>query len=201
MSVEASTERSHRDTLLHEGMRQIFRNGVHGTTVDGLLAASGVPKGSFYHHFGTKERFVSAVLERYGAFHRRRLAAWQQRDGLRTPEQVAGYFRELTGIFVRSGYLYSDLSGKVVCELAVASDPLREQIAENMQEFLAAMTQVIADGQQRGDVRGDRDPRQLASAAHALIDGAFLVAQSTHDENALESIATALERLLSPDPG
>jgi len=194
--ADAPPKRSHREALLREGLRQIFMNGCHGTTVDGLLAASGVPKGSFYHHFGTKDAFVSAVLERYGAFHLERLANWQGQDDLTTAQQLSGYFADLVAIFLRSDHLYSDLSGKIVCELAVASDPLREQVADNLRSFLDALELMLAAGQRRGDVTADREPEALTAAIHALIDGAFLVVQSTRDDNTLDSVAAAIGSLV-----
>jgi TetR/AcrR family transcriptional repressor of nem operon len=187
---------SHREALLREGMAQIFANGYHGTTVDGLLKATGVPKGSFYHHFRSKEAFTETILNRYGGFHRDRLTSWAARD-LSTPAALSGYFRDLARIFVESGYRLGDLAGKLATEIVDPTDPLHQQIAEIVRQWRVQLESVLRVGQRRGDIRTDRNVHALSAGLHALIDGAFVVGMSTRNADSLESVATAIEHLVA----
>lgn len=189
---QASAGVSHREALLREGVHQFLEHGYHGTTVDGLLEASGVPKGSFYHHFGSKESFAAAVLDYYGGLHRNRLAAWASRADLSTSELLGGYFAELSRIFAGSGFHNSDLAGKLATEVATTSEPLRDQIARLIREWRAQLEQILVQGQARGDVRADREVTDLSAAIHALVDGAFVVAASTRHEESLTAVASAI---------
>lgn len=187
---------SHREALLREGLVQLFANGYHGTTVDGLLKATGVPKGSFYHHFGSKEALTEMILNRYGGFHRKLLTSWAERD-LPTPAVLSGYFRELARIVVESGYHQGELAGKLATEIVDPTDPLHQQIAEIVRQWRLQLESILRVGQRRGDVRTDRDVHALSAGLHALMDGAFVVAQSTRDADSLEAVATAIEHLVA----
>jgi TetR/AcrR family transcriptional repressor of nem operon len=188
----ATQATTHREALLREGVNQFLDHGYHGTTVDGLLGATGVPKGSFYHHFGSKESFAAAVLDYYGGLHRNRLADWASRTDLSTSELLGGYFAELSRIFVDSGFHNSDLAGKLATEVATTSEPLRDQIARLIREWRVQLEQILVQGQARGDVRTDRDVTDLSAAIHALVDGAFVVAASTRYEQSLTAVASAI---------
>src|SRR5215469_12409622 len=58
--------KSTRDHLIDVGQKLIHRNGYNATGLSDILKAAEVPKGSFYHHFGSKEDFAAAALESYG---------------------------------------------------------------------------------------------------------------------------------------
>jgi TetR/AcrR family transcriptional regulator, transcriptional repressor for nem operon len=59
--------KSTREQLIDAGLRLIHQNGYIATGLKEILDAAGVPKGSFYHHFSSKEEFAKAVLEKYAA--------------------------------------------------------------------------------------------------------------------------------------
>ncbi len=48
-----------------EALRLLAREGRNGLRIGRLCAALGVTSGSFYHHFGSWERFVAALLEHW----------------------------------------------------------------------------------------------------------------------------------------
>ena len=54
-----------RDHLLQVGLRRIRSMGYASTGVKEILDDADVPKGSFYHHFASKEAFAKEVLELY----------------------------------------------------------------------------------------------------------------------------------------
>src|SRR5690625_4097335 len=119
---------SHKERMLRQGMTLLYANGFHGMTVDALLTASGVPKGSFYHHFGSKEAFAQAVLARYVQSQTDLLDRWASKDELSTAERLVGYFHEMTQAFVGSDYERACLVGKFSTEVAAASEPFRDQL-------------------------------------------------------------------------
>ncbi len=68
MTTQQEAALSHKERLFRAGAKLFYENGFHGTTIDAVLAEAGVPKGSFYHHFGSKDAFGQAVLSRYMGF-------------------------------------------------------------------------------------------------------------------------------------
>ncbi|MBM7368242.1 TetR/AcrR family transcriptional regulator [Gordonia hydrophobica] len=191
------TEMAHRERLLLTGIESFFEFGYHGTTVDRILAAAQVPKGSFYHHFGSKEAFAVGVLDAYGGFQDARLLAWSDDDGRSTPEMIYGYFTEMSQIFVDSDYRNSDLAGKLATEVATTSEPLRVKIAELVAQWRVRLEAVLTAGQERGDVRDDLTVAELSAAIHALIDGTFIVASATRDTGAISAVGAAIAELVA----
>ncbi len=53
------------DFLLDKGIEALWCKGYNGTSVNDIVKAAGVPKGSFYFYFESKEDFVVKALNRY----------------------------------------------------------------------------------------------------------------------------------------
>jgi TetR/AcrR family transcriptional repressor of nem operon len=70
-----SATKSTRDDLIDVGLGLMHQNGYNATGLTDILKAADVPKGSFYHHFGSKEDFAEAALERYGMREREHASA------------------------------------------------------------------------------------------------------------------------------
>jgi TetR/AcrR family transcriptional repressor of nem operon len=86
-----------RERLLDAGVEAFHRRGFNGCGVQEITEAAGVPKGSFYNHFASKEALGAAVLDRY----------WQQRGDttlriledrdVRPRERLWRYFATMAG--------------------------------------------------------------------------------------------------------
>ena len=61
MSNQARNDK--RDLILAKGAQVMTRRGYHGTGVLEIVQAAGIPKGSFYHYFASKEDFALQALE------------------------------------------------------------------------------------------------------------------------------------------
>lgn len=68
-----------REELLDAAERCFLDRGVAGTSVDDIVAAAGVAKGTFYLYFPSKEKVLGALQERYVAAFRATLAAAMER--------------------------------------------------------------------------------------------------------------------------
>ena len=54
-----------RSLLLDAAKHLMLSKGYSGTTVDEVCASAGVTKGSFYHHFESKEALALALIDHY----------------------------------------------------------------------------------------------------------------------------------------
>ncbi len=63
-----SSQADTRDLLLQAGLEVLTEKGFSSTGIDGILKRVGVPKGSFYHYFSSKEDFGTQLIERYTRF-------------------------------------------------------------------------------------------------------------------------------------
>jgi TetR/AcrR family transcriptional regulator, transcriptional repressor for nem operon len=198
MSRQQAETLTHKERLLRHGMKLFYAQGFHGTTVDGILASAEVPKGSFYHHFGSKEAFGQAVLDRYMQFQTDLFRKWAAKKGLSTSDKLAGYFKEMSQIFVKSGYQRACLVGKFSTEVAADSDLFREQLGSQIQDWKGGIVELLATGQTNGDVRHDRTAEDLADAVLSLIQGSFVVVLSTRDKHTLAAVATSIKLVIEP---
>lgn len=177
-------------------MRLLYNRGYQGTTVDAVLADAGVPKGSFYHHFGSKERFGAAILDRYVESQRQLLQHWIVRDDLPVPDRLSGYHQDLVEQFVASNWSHPCLAGKLSNELALSSPNYRARLAETFTAWAQLLAAVLADGQERHEVRADLSADQMANAILAMVQGGFVAAMSLHDRGYLDAVSTAINDLV-----
>jgi len=200
MSTQEADTLSHKERLLRHGTKLFYAQGFHGTTVDAILASAGVPKGSFYHHFGSKDVFGQAVLDRYMQFQTELFHKWAAKKGVTTADKLAGYFKELSQIFVKSGYQRACLTGKFSTEVSATSDLFRQQLGGQIQSWKSSIVDLLQQGKDKGEVRRDLGTEQLADAVLSLIQGAFVLALSTRDKHTLSAVGTTIKLLIEP-PG
>src|SRR4051794_27831363 len=171
-SVPARRNPRRRDALVDGALATFTTKGVAATSVDDIVRAAGVAKGTFYLYFATRDDIVSAVAERLVEGVGRAMddaVAAGDRSAAERIRGIAGamaavgtdpYERELLEALHRPGNeaVHDRLSGRIVERLA------------------PAVTGVIADGVAAGEFVA-QDPRQSAafvlacfSSLHDLVD-------------------------------
>jgi TetR/AcrR family transcriptional regulator, transcriptional repressor for nem operon len=65
--MKTTTKIATRDKIIASGIRAILDKSFNAVGLNEILADAGVPKGSFYHYFKSKEAFGVAVVERFVA--------------------------------------------------------------------------------------------------------------------------------------
>src|ERR1700739_4521865 len=123
-STSLPRETNSRADLLEQGTQLMLRSGYAGTGLVELLQAAGVPKGSFYNHFESKEAFGVELVQRYYARHDRILASLLAETD-RTPlERLRSYFERLLQRAVdASPQARECLLGMLALEMAGSSEP------------------------------------------------------------------------------
>jgi TetR/AcrR family transcriptional repressor of nem operon len=138
-------------------LEQFWAEGYKASSVDLLVAGTGLNKHSLYQAFGGKSGLFARVLERYIAeYSQTFLSLFDRHRG------IAALRKYLQAVLARS-----DARGCLVVNAAVElgeSDPVCHQLITDYYARLAhCFAEAIATGQQDGDIRPELDPRATAS--------------------------------------
>jgi len=177
-----------REQILDAAQACFAGGGYHRTTMDQIVAASGLSKGSLYWHFENKEEMLLALFDRYvGEF----FSAW----GARTEEapSVAANLRDGAALFCEMILTKRDLAQTW---LGFLEHPqARERLAALYVTSRAALTAVFEAGIARGELR-PVPSASLAAAVTGLADGVLLQALVDETFDPVPPLRDATDALL-----
>lgn len=157
-----------------EGAEEIMlTKGFHAVGLSEILTAVQVPKGSFYHHFGSKEQFGVELIRHYVARHLeklRRFFAVPEPSGL---QRFNDYWSYVVGRMTEQGCQQCCLLVKLGLEVANFSEPMRNELAAGSKAARGIYAQAIRDGQKDGSIVRGLNPDEAATAIQLMWQGAL----------------------------
>lgn len=173
-----------RARIIEAAADLVFIRGVAGTSLDDVMAASATSKSQLYHYFADKQALIRAVI---GLQTARVLAAQgpclEELDSLaclrRWRDAVVDMNRAIGGV---GGCPIGSLAG----ELADQSEDARTLLAHSFQRWESYLVDGLQAMHDRGELAAEADPRDLATAIMAALQGGVLLAQTTRTSRPLE---------------
>jgi TetR/AcrR family transcriptional regulator, transcriptional repressor for nem operon len=163
-----------RSRLLAAGLDLVHARGFAASGVKDITDAAGVPKGSFYAYFPSKEAFAAAILEHHWSDIETRLIPILEEGGL-AQERITRFFHALADEHEAGDFLLGCLIGNLSLELGGSSEPVRAELVRVLGGWNEALTACVRSGQgDTGDVRADLDAAELASLLVEAWEGAAL---------------------------
>lgn len=187
------------ERLLRAGHALFLRQGYNATGIQQITDQAGVPKGSFYNHFASKEAFGAAIVDRYAAYSQR---SWQRMMQDAPAEPMAAIrhvFSAMLAHHERAERATGCLIGNLAAEVAQASELCRERLLAAQLAWRERLAGLIRAGQERGEIRRDMDPHSLSGLTWSVWEGALLRMKVESDVRALrESMALVLDQVYRP---
>jgi TetR/AcrR family transcriptional repressor of nem operon len=164
-----------RDKILATGQRIMGGKGFSAVGLNEVLTAAGVPKGSFYHYFGSKEAFGEALLEDYFASYLAEMEGIFRLPGQTKAQQVAAYFQSW-----RDNQSFDDCQGKCLAvklgaEVADLSASMRAALKRGTAGIIARLAQALRQGVEDGSLSLDDAPENVAQSLYQLWLGASVM--------------------------
>jgi TetR/AcrR family transcriptional repressor of nem operon len=173
--------------LIEAGLRMLLERGYNGLGIEALLTETGIPKGSFYHHFKDKEDFALQVVDAYMAQVHAGLDACLQ-DLERPPLARVRLFFELTQQAYREQGYMGCLLGGLGQELSGVSEAFRRKIEACFAAIAGRMAACLEEARQRRELPADCDARELADLLVDCWEGAALRSRLRRDPASLTAM-------------
>lgn len=170
-----------------------------GYTAVGLmevLKAAGVPKGSFYHYFRSKEEFGQALLEEYFQEYIGRVDVVMAAQGTGA-ERLLGYLRYWAKTQAFDHPEEKCLVVKLGAEVCDLSEDMRGVLEEGTALIIQRIKRCVEQGMADGSITSTQDAETLAESLYQLWLGASLLVKVRNTTAAFDTALMTSERLLA----
>ncbi|GAA4560807.1 TetR/AcrR family transcriptional regulator [Planotetraspora kaengkrachanensis] len=192
-----------RDKILSAARTLIEQRGYTALGVAEICAAAGVPKGSFYHFFESKQALAITVINEHWTEQRQQWTEVLGRD--RPPLQRLRDLFLATETVQRvgqqdNGKVVGCLFGNLALELSNQADDVRQRLQEIFDAQIELIEQVVAEAHERGEIAATVDMHDAARSIVAQLEGRVLFAKLLNDPGQLEAMWRNCLALLGAPP-
>ena len=179
-----------RAHLLSIGLRQLHATGFAACGVQDITTAAGIPKGSFYNHFPSKEAFAAAAVDAYWDKLGSRLSA-----ALRDPAQpplirLRTFFETQFARMEAGGFVQGCFLGNMGLEVADHSPLVRERLAVAIAGWTEMVAAVLEEARADAAIPAGTDCAAMAGFLLGAFQGALLRARVQRDRQPLDDFLT-----------
>lgn len=198
-----STTNDTQDTklrILTAAAHLVGKHGFNGIGLSDILKEAGVPKGSFYHWFASKEQLGVELLRSVG-----KMVLDEQKGWLSRSEMMPNAIDRLAAAIefglldlLKNQDTPAGMMLKLGGEISSTSEAMRLEVAAFFQSAIQTYTDLIAEGQAAGQIRTDVPAAELAQVVCDVWAGAYMRALVVRTAQALRSAVSHLRSYLAP---
>ncbi len=184
-----------RQHILETGQRIIVGKGFASVGLNEILTTAGVPKGSFYHYFESKEQYGQALLQDYFDRYLADLDALFAAEAASAHERLMRYWQRWLDKQQDACCEQKCLVVKLGGEVADLSDAMRVTLRDGTDQIVSRLARLIEAGVADGSIP-PLDPGATAQTLYQLWLGASLLGKLHRNPDALNNALQFTQRLL-----
>lgn len=166
-----------RGEIIRIGTDMISLHGYNATGIDAVLKQAEVPKGSFYHYFGSKEEFGLAVIDHFAERYEQRLDTFLNDEEVTPLNRLRNYLDNGLAHLAQNQCTRGCLIGNLGQELADQNERFRVRLEEIFRAWKERFATCLREAQLVGELATDLDPVVLAGFILSGLEGALLRAK------------------------
>jgi TetR/AcrR family transcriptional repressor of nem operon len=174
-----------RLTILEKGARIIHKKGFNHTGIQEILDAAGVPKGSFYHYFKSKEDFGLNLLEHYSGFFVKKADDLLHNNTIPPLKRLKTFFDDFLCFFEDNACELGCPIGNLAQEMGDLNPAFRKKLEEIFRMMVSTVENLLKAAQQRGELPKNMNTRETADFIINCWEGAILRMKVQKNSDAL----------------
>jgi TetR/AcrR family transcriptional repressor of nem operon len=193
-----ATETRHesKTKLLDAALHEIRAKGYSATRVEDICETAGLTKGSFFHHFDSKEALALAAadywIEGTGAL----FAAAPYQNHADPLDRLLAYVDFRKSLLMGDLPDFTCLIGTMVQEVYDTHPALREACDRSISGHAATLVPDIEEAMRQRGIQADWTAESLALYMQATIQGAFILAKAKHGREVASACIDHLRRYI-----
>jgi TetR/AcrR family transcriptional repressor of nem operon len=193
-----TTESQHQSKVkfLDAALHVIRAKGYSATRIEDICEAAGLTKGSFFHHFKSKEDLALAAADHFAAMADGIFAHAPYQRIADPLERLLGYVDFRSAILLGDLPDYTCLLGTMVQEVYDTHPAIRAACEKHISAHAEVVSRGIAEAKSRYVPNAPWTPESLAMFTQAVLQGAFVLAKAKHGPEVAAECLRHLRRYL-----
>jgi TetR/AcrR family transcriptional repressor of nem operon len=178
-----------RAEIVESALTEFHRRGFAACSVENITSAAGVPKGSFYNHFKSKDDLGAEVVRRYSA-----RSPWSAdvEPGLSPLAEIRVRFTLLRDALGGRDFTRGCLIGNMGTEVADSSEAIRIETAATLERWSGRLAALIRSAQDVGEMDSRRDADLLGRFVVNAWEGAITRAKVVKSDEPMADFFTVV---------
>lgn len=169
--------RETRETLCRAGVAALTEKGFSATGIDEILKSVGVPKGSFYHFFASKEAYGSELITLYARYFVRKLDRFLLDESLTPLKRIEAFCEEAERGMQRFEFRRGCLVGNLGQEMGALPESFQAQLTDVLLDWQARFERCLEEAKAAGEIASNADCARWAAFFWIGWEGAVLRAK------------------------
>lgn len=186
-----SKREAKKDHILEQGLSVMKAHGFNGTSVKDIVDAAGVPKGSFYNYFDSKEAFALEAIE-HAALDSIEQATKALNSEGSASERLLGFFSDKANQNCEDQYRIGCFLGNMCQEMADNNEPIRLKIKYVLRQHCKLIQAVLDEAKDNGELSETTDTKALAEFIFNAWEGTLMRMKASKSREPID----AFEQLL-----
>jgi TetR/AcrR family transcriptional repressor of nem operon len=195
--MNGSKESDARSNILSAGQELFSQKGFSAVGLTEILKKAGVPKGSFYHYFGSKDEFGAVLLSVYFEDYHARMDQIIAQPGLKADEKLMFYFSRWHETQMVNECQGRCLVVKLGAEVSDFSDAMRQALHAGTDGIIARLATLLREGMQDGSLYLYGPDQSVAASLYQLWIGASVIAKISRDPAPFDSAMQTTRKMLA----
>jgi TetR/AcrR family transcriptional repressor of nem operon len=170
-----------RNKILEAGSRIIHQKGFNNTGIQEILTKAGVPKGSFYFYFKSKEDFGLALIDEFDSLVGGHLASILAMDTLSPLERLKSFFSFFRNFFQKQNCTRGCPIGNLSQELSDVNENIRKRLDESFISMSSLIETCLYEAREKKEFQNDIPIPEIAAYVINSWEGALLRMKVSRD--------------------
>lgn len=175
-----------RQKILDTARAIIVGKGYAAVGLNEILNQAGVPKGSFYHYFKSKDDFGRELLEAYFSEYMEKLDSLLGGSGVPAKQRLMKFFEHWQESQCNACQEEKCLVVKLSAEVTDLSEQMRQALQQGIDKVQGRLAKCVAEAIDSGELVVSESPEELARELYCLWLGATLVSKVNRSADALQ---------------
>lgn len=172
--TRSATRTDTRNALVWCGTELLTERGFQITGIDEVLKRVGVPKGSFYHYFKSKDHFGHAVIDNYEAYYAKKMDRIFGDSSQSPLQRLVSFTVNAKNGMVKFDFKRGCLIGNLGQELAALDTQFRERLEGVLVSWEKRVAECLSEAIDSGELAPGQDPQALSRFFWVGWEGAIL---------------------------
>lgn len=160
--------------ILEMGAQIVHQKGFYATGIQEVLNAAGVPKGSFYFYFKSKEEFGLQLIDYFSNFLLSKMDELLNAENVAPLDKLWNYFEWFRIYFEQNDFTGGCPIGNLAQEMGDLNDSFREKLKSVFDKMKTNIARCLEETRQQGDLHPDLDIFNLSDFIVSSWQGALL---------------------------